>query len=221
MAQWCLPQIYSEPHEPVCWLDPRDETTKSWIHVLLQEVVHSDGVDYFTAQHDLLGAPMPLTGIKMIHDRARPGVLVCLLCAASGGRRAIPTMAHMITHIQRHHSGRWVETKLAKFFRSQDPDDFATISHPGSRGGGASNARRDIEAARRGSNEIWDNALNTFKLKSGSGDWCGAHMRATTPAKSFHRIAYHCIITVRCTITRRLRANQHSGLIHVCWSVTG
>ena len=66
MAQWCLPQIYSEPHEPVCWLDPRDETTKSWIHVLLQEVVHSDGVDYFTAQHDLLGAPMPLTGIKTL-----------------------------------------------------------------------------------------------------------------------------------------------------------
>ena len=38
-------------------------------------------------------------------------------------------------------------------------------------GNGASNARRDIEAARRGSNEIWDNALNPFKLKSGSGDW--------------------------------------------------
>ena len=38
-------------------------------------------------------------------------------------------------------------------------------------GNGASNARRDIEAARRGSNEIWDNALNHFKLKSGSGDW--------------------------------------------------
>ena len=63
MAQWCLPQIYSEPHEPVCWLDPRDETTKSWIHVLLQEVVHTDGVDYFTTQHELLRAPMPLTGI--------------------------------------------------------------------------------------------------------------------------------------------------------------
>ena len=56
--------------------------------------------------------------------------------------------------------------------KQQDPDDLATISHPGSRvGDGASNARRDIEAARRGSNEIWDNALNPFKLKSGSGDW--------------------------------------------------
>ena len=173
MAQWCLPQIYSEPHEPVCWLDPRDETTKSWIHVLLQEVVHSDGVDYFTAQHDLLGAPMPLTGIKMIHDRARPGVLVCQICAASGSRRAIPTMAHMITHIQRHHSGRWVETKLARFFRKSKIRmtlrPFRIPDH--AVGNGASNARRDIEAARRGSNEIWDNALNPFKLKSGSGDW--------------------------------------------------
>ena len=116
---------------------------------------------------------MPLTGIKTLHDRARPGVLVCQICATSVARRAIPTMAHMITHIQRHHSGRLVETKLARFLRKSKIRmtlrPFRIPDH--AVWNGASNARRDIEAARRGSNEIWGNALNPFKLKSGSGNW--------------------------------------------------
>ena len=84
---------------------------------MLEKVMHVDMIDYFTAQRDLLSVPMLLLGIKMPQDRARLGIFICPICTEYGTRWTIPTSAHLITHIQRHHSGRWVDKKLAKFLR--------------------------------------------------------------------------------------------------------
>ena len=148
--------------------------------------MHVDMIDYFTAQRDLLSVPMPLLGIKMPQDRARLGIFICPICAEYGTRWTIPTWAHLITHIQRHHSGRWVDKKLAKFLRKSKirmlmrpfryPDSSQTTEWAR-----RPNLRRDIEAARQGSNEVWANAPNPFKIRSGDWVWCseaGTHTRA-------------------------------------------
>ena len=106
---------------------------------------------------------MPLPGKKMSQELMRLGILICTICAEYGTRWAIPTSVHLITHIQRHHSGRWVGKKLAKFlgkskirtlmrpFRYTDNSQTTEkIGRP--------NIRRDIEAARQGSNEAWASA---------------------------------------------------------------
>ena len=125
---------------------------------------------------------MPLTGVKVSQDRACRGVHICTICAECGARWAIPALVHTIARIQRHHSGRWVDKKLAQFFSKNTirmttrpfriPDYIQTAEW-----NGAPNVSRDM-----GSSEIWDNALNPFKLKTGSGDWVwctdpGAHTK--------------------------------------------
>ena len=97
--------------------------------------MHVDMIDYFTAQRDLLSVPTPLLGIKMPQDRARLGIFICPICPEYGTRWTIPTWAHLITHIQRHHSGRRVDKKLAKVSRKSKirmfmrPSRYPDYSH--------------------------------------------------------------------------------------------
>ena len=134
MAQWCPPAAYSAAKEPWCWLSSRGDSSKRWVGILLEKVMHVDMIDYFTA----------------------------------------------------HHSGRWVGKKLAKFLRKSKirmlmrpfryPDSSQTTEWAR-----RPNLRRDIEAARQGSNEVWASAPNPFKIRSGDWVWCseaGTHTRA-------------------------------------------
>ena len=166
--------------------------------------MHVDMIDYFTAQRDLLSVPMPLLGIKMPQDRARLGIFICPICAEYGTRWTIPTSAHLITHIQRHHSGRWVDKKLAKFLRKSKirmlmrpfryPDSSQTTEWAR-----RPNLRRDIEAARQGSNEVWANAPNPSR--SGVVTGSGALRLARIPGQSRRQIAFPYTHIAPCTAT--------------------
>ena len=135
MAQWCLPQIYSEPHEPVCWLDPRDETTKSWIHVLLKDVVHTDGVDYFTAQHAFGRADAAdrySNDSRQSSPRSTRLPNLCYKWGSTGDPNDGPyDHTHPAASLRQMGGKKACEVCQTE----QDPDDLATISHPGSRGG--------------------------------------------------------------------------------------
>ena len=63
--------------EPSSWLEACDDASKLWSGILLDQVIFIDRVNYFTAQNDSMGIPMPEPGIRMVQDRARPGVLIC------------------------------------------------------------------------------------------------------------------------------------------------
>ena len=78
-------------------LDPHDDSLKRWVSILLEEVMHVDMVDYFTAQRDLRWVPMPFPGIKTSQDRVRIGIFMCPICVEYGTRWTIPTSVHSIT----------------------------------------------------------------------------------------------------------------------------
>ena len=83
--------------QPLCWLDSGGDSSKSWVRILQEEVMHADMVDYFTAQRDLRWVPLPCPGIKKLQDRVRIGIFMYPICVEYGTRWAIPTSVHSIT----------------------------------------------------------------------------------------------------------------------------